>query len=139
MNDNTLQCPAIDSAYVDAYTTDAVWLAATQEQKDSAILDSCRYFRSNYVCPWLDYREPLPTELKDGMAELAVLDINGRLYSNTNKERLKSKSLKAGSASISKTFSPAFSQKDPVFAKVEDIVAPYCYYSGGTVTSLKRA
>lgn len=138
-NENILQCPAIDSAYVDNYTDDPAWEAATQEQKDKAIMDACSYFRANYTCPYVDYSEALPVEIQNAVAEFAILDINGGLYSTTNQERITSKSLKAGSASISKTFSAGVSQKDPTFLKVSDMVSPYCTFTGGTVQAIIRA
>ncbi len=139
MNDYYLQCPAIDSAYVDAYTTDEVWLAASQKQKDSAILDACYYFRANYRCIRVDYTDTLPSVIQDAMAELAVVDINGNLYTNKNNESLSSKSIKAGSASISKSYTYGFVESDPTLKKVRDMVSPYCTYTGGTTIHLSRA
>ncbi len=139
MSSGTLECPAIDIAFVDAYTSDTTWQNATDEQKNSSILNGCYYFRSNYNCPYINYDDPLPVELQNAMAELAVLDINGNLYSTTNQERLNSKSLKAGSASISKSFSAGVPQKDPTFYKIKDMVAGYCRFTGGSVKSIIRA
>ncbi len=139
MSSGTLECPAIDIAFVDSYASDSTWQNATDDQKNKSILNGCYYFRANYSCPYVDYNDPLPIEIKNAMAELAILDINGKLYSTTNQERIDSKSLKAGSASISKSFSSGVSQKDSTFTRVQDMVSSYCTFTGGTVKSLIRA
>lgn len=124
--------PWINIAYVDAYTTDPVWLAATDEQKNASIVNATNYFLANYTCPSVDYTDP-PDDVKDATAELAVLDINGKLYVDQSQiEYLKRKTLKAGSLEITKEWDPANRQGAADLQKVNDMLTGTCYRTSGT-------
>lgn len=126
--------PWIDIAFVDAYTDDPVWQAATDDAKNASIVNATNYFVANYTCPNVDYTDT-PDDVNNATAELAVLDINGKLYpteGSSQIEYLTRKTTKVGTVEVTKEWNPAQQSFDATMKKINDMLSGTCYLSTGT-------
>ncbi len=117
----------------------ADWLALDEDVKLDALVEARYYIDDRYSCPTLD-EAAIPTEMEYVNAWLAADAVDTGLFdTNTNPDRIKSKSVKAGSVTTSKSYFSAASFRPATKAKCDTYLSGICYKNSSTVVQLVRA
>lgn len=115
------------------------WLALDDAAKEDGLVEARYYLDDKFFCA-IDEADP-PSEIKLANAWLAAdAAVGSGLYSSsTDPERVKSKSIKAGSVTTSKTYFSATSFRPATKARVDIYLSGICTKIGGVVVNLVRA
>ncbi|MGE4486367.1 MAG: hypothetical protein AB7C95_00905 [Synergistaceae bacterium] len=115
------------------------WLALDEDVKESALVEARYYIDERYSCPYLD-EDNIPTEMELVNAWLAADAVDTGLFSTSiNPDRIKSKMVKAGSVTTSKTYFSATSFRPATKAKCDAYLSGICWKNSSAVVSLVRA
>ena len=117
-------------------TSDEWFALSSDEYKEIALKWGRIYLDSKYKCRTLTDGTEIADALDAKKVANALLGeqyVLGNLFkaSASNNTSLTSKSVKAGSVSISKKFESSSDDFDP-FPQVTDVLAPYCSFTGET-------
>lgn len=127
--------PYATNAEADVYNTgDVTWDGTSEGDKTTALEYARRYIDMYYLCATIDMAA-VPDDVKQASAILALAHLSTPLYNTKpTSESLKSKSVRAGSVSSSKTFASDYKITDP-FPEVTMLLSSQCKLKRGGVSS----
>lgn len=126
-----LKDPYCSNAEADVILADnADWLALTEAEKTEALTVARYYIDDRYNCTSVD-EDDVPSELKQVNAWLGADQIDTGLFdTSTAPERIKSKSVKAGAVSTSKSYFSATQFRPATKAKCDAYLNGICVRNG---------
>lgn len=117
--------------------TDAAWTAATDPQKNDALLKARYWLDANFTC---EVPAETPEEMMYANAWLAADHISGGLFDSANrKEVLKMKRVKGGPAEVEKEYAYQSRFLPKSYDLVRSVLVGYCVNIGGIASPLVRA